>query len=76
MQNKISEFLANNIQDVKYIIDKIINDYPYNWSYIYQKLKMTTEGEVSFFLENILSIIHQKENADIEEFLKNFKSKF
>lgn len=76
LQNKISEFLANNIQDVKYIIDKIINDYPYNWSYIYQKLKMTTEGEVSFFLENILSIIHQKENADIEEFLKNFKSKF
>lgn len=76
LHNRISEFLNNNIQDVKYIIDKIINEYPPNWSYVYQKLKMTTEGEVSVFLENIFSIMHQKENEDIEELIKSFKSKF
>ncbi len=55
------------------MVEKIVNDYPENWIYVYKKLKLTEESEVRVFIDSVLNLISETEDEKVKEIIKNFK---
>lgn len=60
------EFFENNIQDIKYLFEKLMGDLSPNWLYIYRNLSRYTEEEVRGFIKNSVDVLYNigKENLN------------
>lgn len=72
LYNKWEKFLEGNVQDIRYVFDKIILNLAPNWSYIYKNLSLISEEELRGFLKNLLSYLSLKEEGILGEKIKNF----
>lgn len=68
------EFLEGNIQEIRYIFNKIILNLTPSWNYIYQNLYLTSEEELRGFLKNLLKSISIKEEGVLGEKIRDFKT--
>lgn len=73
IHKKISELLEESAQDTKYVVEKIINNYPENWIYVYKKLKLIEEREIRVFIDSVLNLISETEDEKVKEIIKNFR---
>ncbi|MFN3699099.1 MAG: hypothetical protein ACK4SU_02760, partial [Dictyoglomus sp.] len=67
-------FHNNNVQDAKYIFEKIILNLSPNWNYIYKNLSFTGEEELKGFLKKLLEHIFSQREEDLGGKIMNFKA--
>ncbi|MCX7942270.1 MAG: DUF4388 domain-containing protein [Dictyoglomaceae bacterium] len=73
LYRKWERFLENNVQDIRYVFDKIILNLTPNWEYIYKNLSFVSEEEIRGFLKNLLASLSLKEDGVLGEKIRNFK---
>lgn len=59
LKEQYEKFLEENVQDVKYIFEKILRNLYPNWIYIYKKSTFYTFEEIRGFVKNLLENIRK-----------------
>jgi len=71
---KVREFIDKDSRDTRFIVEKIIEDYPINWRYILNKLTLISEEEVKLFTYDILSLFEVSNNPKLKDKISTLKA--